>query len=223
MTISSPTRSWPPPAVAAAESIRLVDVLGGAAGRERQQRARLLDVHAADPRRRSDESLRGATRTYLALARTTGTPSGARRRRRLGAGFFSSALSAFLARRRGLRSAFSSLPLSAFSALSRFGSFLGFVSFRSFFRLFLAALSPESLSRLSQRRLFSPLWVSTLFGSRFRLRFLSGFGLVGFRLVFDVFLVCHQSVRVLNPGCRAIGRCGSERTRRACGRPSTPR
>src|SRR5262245_18178814 len=86
-------------------------------------------------------ALRGATRTYLALALTTGSSSGLRERRRDGAGFFSSALAAFLARRRGFFSfaGFSSLAafLSAFgalSALSAFGSFLaaGFFSLESF-------------------------------------------------------------------------------------------
>src|SRR5882757_9946641 len=85
-------------------------------------------------------ALRGAMRTYFALARTTGISSESwERRRRDGAGFFSSALaSAFFARLRGFLAGFSSF--SSFAALSAFGSFFAAGFFAGFsFESFLAA------------------------------------------------------------------------------------
>jgi hypothetical protein len=119
-------------------------------------------------------ALRGATRTYFADARTTGSSSVSRgRRRRDGAGFFSSAT-----------------RFGRFLAFVLFAFGLFFVGFRRGFLFFVRAVgfvffrSRFFLFRVFFRRVF--------FGSRFRLRFLL-FG-SGVFFLFDVFLVCHQSV-----------------------------
>src|ERR1700761_5346351 len=168
MTISSPTRSWLFSAFAAAESISLW--MSSAAPRgENASSARAFSMCMPRTWSAMRRALRGATRTYLALARTTGTSSVSRRRRRLGAGFFASALSAFLARRRGFRSAFSSLPLasSSFFAAAFFGSFLAGFSFESFFAAasFFSAFGFDSFLAAGFDSAFSAALASSAFAS----------------------------------------------------------
>src|SRR6202000_2472440 len=141
MRIASPTRSWLFSAFAAAELISLW--MSSAAPRgENCSSARACSMCMPRTWSAIRRALLGETRTYLALALTTGSSSGLRERRRDGAGFFSSALAAFLARRRFFPdSGFSPSFLSALAgfSLSAFGSF-----FAAFFGSFLAGLSPES-------------------------------------------------------------------------------
>src|SRR6201994_4464078 len=135
MRISSPTRSWLFSAFAAAESISLWMSCAAPRG-ENASSARACSMCMPRTWSAMSRALRGATRTYLALARTTGTSSVSRRRRRLGAGFFASALAVFLRERFGaflaagfladfsaLASAFASAFSSAFaSSLMSFSS-----------------------------------------------------------------------------------------------------
>src|SRR4029077_1407578 len=122
--ISSPIRSWLFSAFAAAESISLWMSRAAPRG-EKERSARACSMCRPRTWSATRRALRGATRTYFAVARTTGSsPESWERRRRDGAGFFSSALASdFLARRRGFLAGFSSLfslPLAAF--LSAFGA-----------------------------------------------------------------------------------------------------
>src|SRR6201995_2379243 len=140
--ISSPIRSWLFSAFAAAELISLW--MSSAAPRgEKASSARACSMCRPRTWSAMRRALRGATRTYFAVARTTGSSSESpRRRRRDGAGFLGSALaSAFFARLRGFLAGFSSLsslPLASFlsalgaaflagfssPSLAAFGSFL---------------------------------------------------------------------------------------------------
>src|ERR1700744_6209824 len=216
MTISSPTRSWLFSAFAAAESISLW--MSSAAPRgENASSARAFSMCMPRTWSAIRRALRGATRTYLALARTTGTSSVWRRRRRLGAGFFASALSAFLARRRGFRSAFSSLPLSAFSALSALSALGALSAFADAFCLsgldsFLAAFSPESFeSAFSAGSFFSAFGFDSFLAAGFDSAFSAALASSAFASSLMSFSsAISQSVCLVPAAVRAEGTGGGE-------------
>src|SRR5882757_4807656 len=156
--ISSPIRSWLFSAFAAAESISFWMSRAASRG-EKASNARACSMCRPRTWSATRRALRGAMRTYLALARTTGSSSALGRRRR--AGFSSALASAFLARRRffpdsgfaGL-SSFSSLPLASFLSALGAAFFAGFsladfsfesLAFESFFAAgFFAAFAFDS-------------------------------------------------------------------------------
>ena len=221
--ISSPIRSWLFSAFAAAESISLWMSSAAPRGENGEQRAGLLDVHAADlvgdqaRLARGDADVLGAGADDRQLVRVCATATRSGR-------FLLRFASAFLARRRFFPDSgfagLSSLPLASFlSALGAVSFFVRLFFGRFLFRVFRVFFRAASFSASG---LAADFFAAAFFaGSRL---WLCGFRLFRLsRFLFFVFLVCHQSVQVLSRGRRASGRCGSGRTRRACARPSTPR
>src|SRR5215203_271150 len=193
--ISSPTRSWLFSALAAAELISLWMSWAAPRG-ENCRSARAFSMCMPRTWSAISRALRGAIRTYRALALTTGGAAGF-----LAAGFFAGAFEAFFSLPLAV---LDSLPFASFFALAFFDSFLAAGFFDSFFAAgFLPAFAAFASS------FFAAFFASAFSPEAFAA---SAFFVVGF-----------FSSAIASPYRRASGRSGSARTRRACARPSTPR